>query len=255
MNALRSEWIKLSTLTANKMMWLVALLFPTVIVIMVGMLADSMYDSIDLTEMISGFGMVSVMILAVMAVVAITGEHAHGTIRPTFAATPRRPLPLIAKLAVMMVLAVVTVTVVVAICWIGFTTLARSRYGDIGFPFWELHGARLPTPAVFVGMLVVMVGMVLFAFGAGMLLRNVGAAVAFVLLWPLVAEGLLGLLLGQVFRIDEPQRFLPTTQGFSLIAVVRSDMETSRLYAGTYFLAWTALVYVLGVVRTNRSDA
>lgn len=255
MNALRAEWIKFSTLMSNKAMWLVALLFPTVIVILIAILANEPTDSRELTELISGFGMVSVMVLAVLAVVSITGEHAHGTIRPTFAAQPRRVTPLVAKLVVMLLVALVTIAVTIAICWIGFTLLAVEPYGGAGFPFWELRGNRLATPAVFGGLLIVTTGMVLFGFGAGMLLRNVGAAVALVLLWPLVAEGLVALLLGQVFKIDEPGNYLPTTQGFSLISVSRDGMDTSRLYAAVYFLAWSTLVYVLGVVRANRSDA
>jgi len=253
MNALRAEWIKLSTLMANKVMWLVALLFPIVVMILIAVLSDSQTDWLDLAEMIGGFGMISVMILAVIAVVAITGEHAHGTIRPTFAALPMRVWPLLAKLVVVMAVAVLTVAAVIAVCWFGFTLLADEPFG--GYPFWEAGGRRLETPVVFIGLLVVTIGMVLFGLGAGMLLRNVGGAVALVLLWPLVAEGLVALLLGQVLRIDDPERFLPANQGFSLISGRREGMATSRLYAGTYYLAWMALVYVLGVVRTNRSDA
>lgn len=262
MNALRAEWIKLRTLLANKIMWLVAVAFPVVVSVLTAGFSNDVFDSIDAAEIITGLTVVTALIFAVMGVVSITGEYAHGTIRPTFAAQPRRWSPLVAKTLVVVSVAAVTTVLVLALSWALFTTVADDAENEFAaalgaerWPFWSFQGERLLPPAMFAGLLVMTVGLVLVGLGVGMLVRNIGGAVAIVLLWPWLVENLLAAMLENVFDMQDAQKWMPMQQGFSLFLVDRFDFDRTRVGSGVYFMIFMVAVYLLGVIRTIRSDA
>lgn len=258
MNAVRAEWIKLRTLLANKVMWIVAVAFPIVVSALTGGFSDDFFDSYEAAEIITGLTVVSALIFAVMAVVSITGEYAHGTIRPTFAAQPKRWQAITAKTLVVLVVAAVTTVAVLAVSWFAFTTFAEE--GNVPpdvdrWPFWSVDGQRLLPPAMFAGLLVLVLGLVLVGLGTGMLVRNIGGAVAIVLLWPWLVETLLTALLENAFDVEDAVEFMPMQQGFSLFLRDRDEFVTSRVGGGVYFMIWMLVVYAAGFLRTSRTDA
>ena len=76
------------------------------------------------------------------------------------------------------------------------------------------------------------------------------------LLWPLVLENILARLLFAALDL-EWEKYLPFTQGLTIAIADRGDDPElmSRLGAGVYFFAWVIVIAILGVIRTERSDA
>ena len=96
-NAIRSEWIKQSTVTVTLVLVIIAAVFPVVVSALTAAGADGVFDGDDLASVIAGTSVVSTMLLGVLGSLAITSEFSHNTIRPTFAALPDRLRPLLAK--------------------------------------------------------------------------------------------------------------------------------------------------------------
>jgi len=83
------------------------------------------------------------------------------------------------------------------------------------------------------------------------------AAVAALLLWPLVVENILARLLFNALSLDWG-KYLPFTQGLTLPFADRGDDPgelMSRVNAGLYFYAFVLAITVFGLIRTQRSDA
>ncbi len=126
---------------------------------------------------------VGTTVMMVVAVLAVTTEHATGTIGTTFLAVPDRGAALRAKAAVLATLA-------------GLVGLA----GALGS--WALSALLVPGPALaldgwdewrqVVGAGPVNAGAAVLAVAVGVLVRHTAGAVALVLVWVLVAESLIG---------------------------------------------------------------
>ena len=105
-----------------------------------------------------------------------------------------------------------------------------------------------------IGVVLLAVGLSLLGYGLGLLLRNTAATICLLLLWPLIAEGLIAGLLTAV-DAEGAVALLPYSSGFNM-AVVDIDPDAfSRVGGGLYFFAWVAVILVLGIVATRRRDA
>lgn len=254
-DALRSEWIKLSTLTVNKVLVIIAMIFPVTVVALVAGLTSDFFDSSDVADLIGGLAWLSVLLLGVMCTIGMSGEFGYNTIRPTFAAQPHRTRTLLAKATVQIVTIAALMSAVVAVCWVVATGLLDGTFSLTGNSSAGEGGASALTGLA--GTVAFAIGVGIGGFGLGNLIRNTPAAVAALLLWPLVLENILARLL--FAAIDkEWARYMPFTQGLTLTVADRGDdtAETmSRLPAALYFYAVVIGIAILGVVRTNRSDA
>ena len=95
----------------------------------------------------------------------------------------------------------------------------------------------------------------LLGYGLGLLTRNSPAAVAILILWPLIAEPLVGALLS-VIGLDNPFKWMPYQAGSELLDVYPTDGETfGRVAGGLYFFAVAMALTVGGALVTNRRDA
>ena len=180
----------------------------------------------------------------------MSGEFNYNTIRPTFAAQPRRLRPLLAKLIVLIAVTVVLMAGVIVVCW-----LILSNLADGNFPLESEFGQDSPVTAL-IGSGLLGVGVVIVGFGLGNLIRNTPAAVTFLLLWPLVIENILARLVFAALDL-EWGRYLPFTEGLTLGFLDRGDGDDimSRTGAGIFFFAVVIVIMVFGVVRTQSSDA
>lgn len=81
----------------------------------------------DRADFLLGVNQFGVAVLAIMSILGVTTEYRFGTIRPTFAAIPRRPQVLLAKAVVFggLSFAVVAIVVVVAV-------VAAQVLADVG---------------------------------------------------------------------------------------------------------------------------
>jgi ABC-2 type transport system permease protein len=243
-DAIRSEWIKLSTITVTWVLAIVAVAFPLLVTILTTALADTTWDGEDLAGLVSGLLIVTAMLLGVVATIAVTNEFGHNTIRPTFAAMPDRWRPLLAKPIVQLVITAVLAGATVVVCWVVGAVLSGDS-PDLG------DGSALPT---LVGVVALAVGLALLGFGLGLLIRNSPAAICILLLWPLIAEGLIAGLLS-VIGAEGGVRFLPYSAGFNMAVTDPDPDALGRLAGGLYFFAWVFAIGALGIVSARKRDA
>ncbi len=250
-NAIRSEWIKLRTVRMNLVLFIIAVAFPVIVSILVAALGD--VDELkvsDVAGLVTGSSVVTALLLGVVGAVSISAEFAHGTIRPTFAATPKRGRVLIAKGVVIAIFAAVAETLVVGFCFALSSAIASSRGVSV-----SLDG-QPDARAALIGIVIFAVIVSLFGFGLGMVIRNTPAAVAVLILWPLVVENIIIAVLS-VAGVDNAVKYLPYISGIRLgdpEASASSD-GLSRLAGGLYFAAFATAVAVVGGIITARRDA
>jgi ABC-2 type transport system permease protein len=252
-DVIRSEWVKLTTITVNKILVIIAVAFPVVVTALVAGLSDEFFSSADIADLIGGLGWLSALLFGVLATIGMSGEFNYNTIRPTFAAQPTRIKPLFAKLTVHLLVTAILIVTVIAASWLVATNLL-----DGSFSLSESGESGVDAPrAGLIGVTLLTVGVTIAGFGLGNLIRNTPAAVTALLLWPLVLENILARLLFAALDV-EWAKYLPFTQGLTIAIADRGDDGAelmSRLGAGLYFFAWVIAIAVLGLIRTQRSDA
>ena len=88
---LRSEWLKLPTVRVHFVLLALAVAFPVTVTVLVAIFGDNpeTVQNHELAELISGTSVISAMLFgpAVAAISLTLRSFAHGTIRPTYAAT------------------------------------------------------------------------------------------------------------------------------------------------------------------------
>jgi ABC-2 type transport system permease protein len=197
-----------------------------------------------------GVAVFGVPMLMVLASMMMTGEYRSGLIRTTFIATPNRTLVLAAKAVVAAVFSGIYTAVMVVgsvlVTRLFATPPTGSHLSLLGPDTWHAAGA-IALYAVMAAVLGV---------GVGALLRAGPGAVAVLLLWPLVAEPMLGNLPDAGPRIG---RYLPFANVFVFTDVSWLypvyDMPWGRLGSLAYFSAMVAMVFVAAAVVLNRRDA
>ena len=250
-DVLRSELIKLRTIRMNWILIGIAVAFPP----LVSILTTALQKERDVTaenvvSLVSGTSVVTALLLGVIGGTAITGEFGFNTIRPTFAATPRRWTVIVAKGIVTLVVAVLAEAVVVVVTYVACSIVASGRDRPISISDVPAGTAPLLGVIVFAGLVA------LLGYGLGLVVRNTPATVAILLVWPLVIEGLISALLGAI-GVDHPVKLMPYNSGIQLgNPDAGSDPQLlSRVPAGLYFGTVTVVILVIGAVLTSRRDA
>ena len=211
------------------------------LVLLTGLLANTgVLAGKDTQRNLLGLGGVAGIFAALAGVLVVTGEYRHGTIRPTFLFTPRRPRVLGAKLAASMVTGLAFGVVAEAI---GFAVGAVILAGR-GVPF-ALSGGE--ATQLVVGTIV---GVVLWGglgVGLGAILRNQVAAVIALLAWAFVIENLVFGLAPSVGRYG-PEQAATALTGLTTRHLL------SPVAGGAVLIAWVAALVAAGVVLTVRRD-
>ncbi len=242
--AIRSEWIKLTTITVTWVLVICAVAFPLVVSILTAVLAEDVTGE-TLAGAITGTTVVTAMLFGVVAAVGITGEYANHTIRPTFAAMPDRWRPLLAKPIVTAGAAAVLTTLIVVVGWFGGRLAAGESASE------DLEG----TGAALFGVVLLAIGLTLLGYGLGLLIRNTAASICVLLLWPLIAEGLIAALLSGV-GAEGAAKWLPYSAGIQMAVVDIGDEDVlGRVTGGVYFFAWVLAILVFGLITAKRRDA
>ncbi|HET9666197.1 MAG TPA: hypothetical protein VFP09_05560 [Desertimonas sp.] len=252
-DVVRSEWIKLSTLTVNKVLLIIAVAFPVIVTGLVAGLSDEFFTSSDVADLIGGLGWLSALLFGVVATIGMAGEFGYNTIRPTFAAQPVRIKPLAAKLGVHVAVTALLVFGVIVVAWLLATSLLDGSFSLASSQEFGVDSPR----AGLVGTLLLAIGVTIAGFGLGNLVRNTPAAVTALLLWPLVVENILARLIFGALDLDW-EKWLPFTAGLTIGIADRGADDPdilSRTGATMYFFAWVIVLAILGIIRTQRSDA
>jgi ABC-2 type transport system permease protein len=245
---MRSEWIKLRTVRMNLVLVIIGVAIPFVICGLTAVLSDDTRTREDILGFTTGASVLTALIVGVVGASSITGEFTHNTIRPTFAATPRRLRVLVAK-AIVLVTAAAAVTGVVVIGAYALT-LGISEARDL------VVGGDFDSMPALLGTIVFAMLVTLFGFGIGMVVRNQPTAISLLLLWPLLVEGLIGAMMA-IAGVDNPFRWLPYNAGLQLAAPTTGNGPDSigRVAGGLIFAVFVTVIATTGSVITARRDA
>lgn len=246
---LRSEWLKLRTIPLHLVLWGIAAGFVFVITILVAVLNGEprFFLSSDLGDLVGGTSIVAGLLVSVVSALAITSEFAHGTIRPTLAATPARTKVFVAKALLLAAVALVIGFVILWVSYLSGLLVFNVRDGDIGISGDD------GTLAVLLGAPVLFVLLALFGYGLGLLLRSSPAAVSIAILWPLLVETVLAGVLA-VSGVDDPVRYLPYQSAFALAVTDPDDLVNGRIGGGVFFGVVVVALVAIGIAVNNRRD-
>lgn len=246
---LRSEWLKLRTVPLHLVLWGIAGGFVFVITVLVAVLNGEprFFESADLADLVGGTSIVAGLLVSVVSALAITSEFAHGTIRPTLAATPGRTKVFLAKAGLLSVVALVIGALVLWGSFLVGLLVFNARDGDIGVSGDD------GTVAMLVGAPILFVLLALFGYGLGLLLRSSPAAVSIAILWPLLIETVLGGVLA-VAGVDEPVRYLPYQSAFALALTEPDDLVNGRIGGAAFFGVVVVALVLIGIAVNNRRD-
>jgi ABC-2 type transport system permease protein len=161
---MRSEWIKLRTVRATTVLFIVAVALPVVICGLTAALSnldESPLTNEDVVGVVTLTSTLTALLLGVIGAMSLTAEFGFNTIRPTFAATPRRWKVLAAKAILVAACAAVTGALVMALCQAVMRGIISSR----GFTVVEEAGFN-QWPPIF-GVVVFAVIVCLFGMAIG----------------------------------------------------------------------------------------
>jgi ABC-2 type transport system permease protein len=241
--ALRSEWIKSTTVRTNKAILIGAFVFSSLL-----SWATAAFYTDEVLTVAKAF-LFSTWLTAVLAVIAgvlsFSAEVQHGTLAAAVAAQPAR-WPIMAAKAV------------VAIGYgllLGVTGLATGFVGALagGIEIGDTSGI----PAVVGWALLYTSGSAALGLGVGMIVRHSAGAVSGVLVWWFVIEGLL-----IQFAPAAVVRFLPFDAGFRTLGVGPSydspEFVASALSNAAHaaiFWGYVLAALAIGTTLLHRRDA
>jgi ABC-2 type transport system permease protein len=245
--ALRSEWIKLTTLRSNVT---ILALTPIIGVLLSWILAVFVETDPDtnkpfnIAETFVFSTWLTTVLAAIVGILMFTSEVQHGTIATVMTAQPARWVTVTAKSAI-------------AACF----GLAMGALGMIGGLTGTLLGgleagdtSAMPAKALwglFVATLAPLLGL-----GIGMILRHSAAAVSILLVWVFVVENLLRTLIPA-----NVHRFLPFSAANGLLGTGTGTdapeviaAELSRMQNAFLFGGFAAAALAAGTVLLSRRD-
>ena len=167
--AARMEWIKLRSLRST--WWMLALTVAGAVGIAVAVGVNTEDAAADLTNNALAGISLGLLLVGVLGVLAMTGEHSSGMIRATLAAVPNRPLVLAAKAAVF---GAVALAAGEAAAFIAF--LAGGAALPAGVPAPTLGQPGVLRAVVLGGAGYCLIG--LLGVGLGAVIRHTPAAIA-----------------------------------------------------------------------------
>jgi ABC-2 type transport system permease protein len=232
-DTLRSEWIKVRTVRVHIVLLIIAVAIPLIVTSLATLLVGNPRDDLaptDLADLIGVYSVPSMMLLGVVASLSISSEFGHGTIRPTFAATPVRSRVFVAKLAVNAAVALVLATIIVGLCFLVGRTILSARDTKVSLSLDDGSVGAL------LGVIALCVLLTFFGFAVALLIRNSAAAVTIMLVWPLVAESIIAGLLS-VAKVDDAFKWMPYQAAISMVVTAPGDDVLGRPLGGAYFAA------------------
>ena len=256
---LRAEWIKLRTLRST--FWTLG----SVIVLVVGfsaLLSASMPSAADFRSQApeaptDQFVLISAttgltfaqLVIAILGVLAISGEFSTGMIRSSLAAVPRRFPVLAAKALTLFLVSFVVGLISFAASWsIAVPLLSAKGFKADLFAdstLWAILGA-----AVYLGLVSV------FALGVGTIVKSsaggIAAALGVLFVLPIIAS-IAASLLPKTQWIVDAQQYLMSASGTAMAGHTNGTFEPWQSVLTV--VVWTAVAFGLGAVLLQRRDA
>lgn len=222
---LKSEWIKLSTVRANK-----AILGLTVAIngFAAWAVATSVKDEILTVSKVFVFpALLTAVLAAVAGILLFTTEAQHGTLATSLTAQPARWVVAVSKM---------TVTVGVGLV-LGAAGMATAAVGALVGGL-EVGNTATAAPTALYALLFTSLA-ALIGLGIGMISRHSAAAISGLLVWWFVGENLI-----RAFAPASVSRFLPFDAGYRLLGV-GSDFDTPEILAAALPRPSLALVFAV----------
>jgi hypothetical protein len=239
---LLSEWIKLTTVRANKILLVVA----AVIGLLTSWATAVFNDEVLIASEVFVFPTTLTVVLAAIAgVLLFTSEVQHGTLAAALTARPARWPVVVAK-------AVVATGFGLVLGVIGLVTGFAGAFAG-GFEVGETSGVL----ATVGWALLYASGSAVLGLGVGMVVRHSAAAVSGVLVWWLVVEGLV-----IQFAPAEVVRFLPFDAGYRTLGI-ESDFDSPEVVANalsntlhaSIFWGYVLAALAIGTLLVHGRDA
>jgi len=256
-NILRSEWLKWRTVRMHWLLVGIAMGLPIVVSILTAIFRnDGMLDKSSVYELVLGTSFVTAILSGVAAAVVTSGEYGHLTIRPTFAAMPRRGVVLAAKALLTLLIGIATQVVVLVVAITASFSILDSRGILSTQPVADAMPAMIGSVA-FVAMLA------LVGHALGALFRSAPLSITTIILWPLLVENIIGALLVAITDNESVLDWLPFRIGFEMLSYSAFDMGDggmfsdgpTRLQASLYFGAVSLGLTLLASLVASRRDS
>jgi len=261
---LHSEWVKLRSLRSTIWSYLVLILLPIGIGVLLASLANTDGKTLTgdaarnaLVQYSTSGATISVLVVAVIGALVVTGEYGTGMIRSTFAAVPRRWEALAAKGVVLA--ASVFVASAISVWATAFITMPIANANGVQA---SLDGS-VAMPLLGASVYLTLIG--LLAFAVGIILRSTAGAIASVLGLMLVAPVIVQLIQGftNAKWLGTVNNVLPQNAGQPLMQFGTED--TSGWHDGVLALggwsgfavlaAWAVVATVTALVLAQKRDA
>ena len=255
--ALHAEWTKLRTLAGTG--WLLVAVVAVTVVVSAAAAAATACPSgtacpVDTTKLSLTGIEAGQAVVAILAVLAISGEYSTGMIRTTLTAMPRRTTVLAAKAAILTGLVLVAGTIAVLGC------LLAGRLILPGHGFTPAHGfpplslGAGPTLRAAAGSVLYLALVALLSLGTATAVRDSGTAIGIILgllyLFPIVAQ----VVNPQWYR--HLQQIGPMTAGLAIQATTGLRSLPISPWAGLGVLAaWAAAALLGGGLLLRLRDA
>ena len=241
--ALRSEWIKLTALRANKV--ILALTAITGAVIAGALAATATDPTLTASELFIYPLPLVAMLASVVGILMFTGEAQHGTLAVALVARPARWVIVVAK-------TFIATTVGLALGTTGMIAgFAGAAVG--GVPLGT--GSALTSRALWALLYITLAALI--GLGVGMIARHTAGAITGLLLWSFVIESLFAPAIPQGVR-----HFLPFSAGYRLLdagpnfkaPVAIADLLGRPQYA-LIFAGYALVSLTIGTLLLYRRDS
>ena len=241
--ALHSEWIKLISLRSSLIMLLIVGIAGLVVSWAVASFSGGEASSVE-TAWFYWTPVVAVL-AAVAGVQLFTADLQHGAMSAMLVVQPSRRIVVLAKVGIVALAGLLLGTISVAAGVVG-AAASGVEWGDTSnivtnIP-WALGYTTLSA---------------LLGLGMGLLIRSGAIAIAGVLIWGLVIEGLLAMVLPA-----EIGRFLPFLAGDRMVALESEFLNTgdaavklTQVEGAVVLAGYALLLLVAGALRFHRRDA
>ena len=256
-NALHAEWTKLRTLAST--FWLLLAAAALTVIVSAAAAAAVRCPSGHCAEDPARISLTGIylgqVVVAVIAVMAVSGEYGTGMIHVTLAAIPRRVTVLAAKAAVLTALILVAGTISVLVSLLaGRLILPGHGIGPAhGYPALSLGDGPVLRAAF--GSVLYLALIALLSLGAAAAVREAAAAIGIVLgllyLFPII-----GAAVGNAGLARHIQQIGPMTAGLAIQATTGLSSLPIGPWAGLGVLAaWAAAALLVGGLLLRLRDA
>lgn len=242
--ALRSEWIKLTSLRANKVILALTAGVSAVIAGGLAATASASDPALPASELFIYPLPLVAMLAAVAGILMFTSEAQHGTLAVILAARPARWVVVAAK----------TTTAAGVGLALGITGMAAGFAGAAAGGAELGGGSHLVSRAAWASLYIALAALV--GLGVGMIVRHTAAAITGLLMWSFVVESLFAPLLP-----DGVLHLLPFSAGYRLLdagpqfeaPVVIVD-QLARLAYAAIFAGYAGISLAVGTFLLYRRD-